>query len=143
MPISPPAFLMCEAPASIPGAPQPMWIRPSTPRLSAPRPMTMRPLASGRSGWRISRTAIPPSSIGTSTDSRPKAPLTILVTATASQPCGSDQEPAAISSASAISSSASPSLRCAGCRPLAPSPTPRAIAPTPCAIPSQVPRTAR
>ncbi|MBC3844171.1 hypothetical protein GXW82_40355 [Streptacidiphilus sp. 4-A2] len=79
--------------------------------LSALRPMTIRPLASGRSGWRISRSATPARSIGTTTDSLPNAPFTTLVTPTPSQPCGSDQEPAATSSARAISSSASPSLR--------------------------------
>ena len=63
-----------------PGAPQAMWTCPSTPMTSADRPMTIRPLASGFSGCRISRTAMAPSSIGTSRSSRPKAPVTSIST---------------------------------------------------------------
>ncbi len=92
---------MACVPSLRPGAPQAMWTRPSTPMTSADRPMTIRPLASGFSGWRISRTATAPSSIGTSRSSRPKAPVTSISTRSPTGPRRLDQVPAATMSASA------------------------------------------
>lgn len=142
-PMIPPAARIREAPLPIMGAPQPMCTRPRTPTSSALRPIMIRPLASGSSGWRQSRTAIPASRNGTSTSSRPNSPDTTAVAASPSQPCGLNQVPAAVTSASANSSRPSPSLRWAGWRFLAPSPKPRKIAAMLFATPSQTARTAR
>ena len=120
-----------------------MWTWPSTPMTSADRPMTIRPLASGFSGCRIRRTAMAPSSIGTSRSSRPKAPVTSISTRSPTGPRRLDQVPAATTSARPSSSSARPSLRCAGSSPFAPRPMPRNMAPTACASPSQRARASR
>ncbi len=105
--------------------------------------MTMRPLASGFSGWRISRAAMAPSSIGTTRSRRPNAPVISISTRSPTGPRRSDQVPAAMISAMPSSSRARPSLRCAGSRFFAPRPTPRNIAPTACARPSHSARTSR
>ncbi len=127
-PRMPPAALIREAPLPITGAPQPMWTRPRTPTSSVVSPIMIRPLASGRSGWRQIRIAIPASRNGTSTSSRPNSPDTTAVAASFSQPFSLNQVPAAVASASANSSRPTPSLRWAGSRFLAPWPKPRKIA---------------
>ncbi len=142
-PTSPPAFCMAVVPSSRPGAPQAMCTRPSTPMTSADRPMPIRPLASGWSGWRMKRTAITPRMIGTSRSSRPKAPVISMVTRSPTGPLRFDQVPAATISARASSSSATPSLRWAGSRFLAPWPIPRKTAPTAWAQPSHRARSSR
>ncbi len=121
----------------LPGAPQPMWTSPSTPTSRAESPITIRPLASGFSGWRISRTAMTASSIGTSRSSLPNAPVTSISTRSPTGPWRLDQVPAATISARPISSSASPSLRWAGSSAFPLRPMPRRSAPRVCARPSQ------
>ena len=110
-PMIPPAALIREAPLPIVGAPQPMWTSPRMPTSSVLSPITIRPLASGSSGWRQSRIAIPASRNGTSTSSRPNSPETTAVAAPFSQPSELNQVPAATTSASANSSRPIPSLR--------------------------------
>ncbi len=62
-----------------------MCSKPRTPRATAPQPITMRPLADARSGWRSVRHASAASSTGTTTAPEPTAPRT---TATIAAPIG-------------------------------------------------------
>ncbi|MFJ1733521.1 hypothetical protein [Streptomyces sp. NPDC088254] len=142
-PMRPPESLMACMPSLRAGAPHAMWTWPSTPMTSADRPMTMRPLASGCSGCRMSRTAMPANRIGASRSRRPKEPVTRISTRSPTGPRRSAQVPAATISATPSSSSATPSLRWAGSRFLAPVPIPRNTAPTACARPNHRARTSR
>ncbi len=114
-----------------------MWIRPSTPKVSAAQPITWRPGGPLRSGWRSVRQATASSSTGTAQPSTPTEPATTVRTPPATSPGRSHQTAAATTTASPTKASPTPSRRCSGARSRAVEPMLRASAPSRCATPSQ------
>src|SRR5918994_4253967 len=125
------------------GLPLAMCTMPSRPKLNAAQPITWRPTGPLETGSRMTRQAASSTRNGTNQPTFPTVPATTVRTNSITPPGTSNQTPAATTRARPQSRSPIPSRRCSGSISLAPPTTPRATAPTPCAIPSQIAASAR
>src|SRR5690625_983670 len=116
---------------------------PVTASTASASPILTRPLSWRRSGCRMSRTARTTRTTGTSTASTPTAPAVTAWITLPAAPERPNHSRAAMTTARASRSRATPSLRSAGSSPRASLPIRRSVPPIRWAIPSHSPRSIR
>ncbi len=139
----PPASRIASAPSGGDGRPADRWTSPAAENVSAVTPMPMRLLDAWSSGARSRRRPSSRNAIGSANATRPSVPAATAWMTSPATPCRPHHSRAATTMASAMKAKPMPSRRCSGSSSRAELPMRRTVPPATCAIPIQVPRTAR
>ena len=139
----PPASRIASAPSGGEGRPADRWTSPAAENVSAVTPMPMRLLDAWSSGARSRRSPSSRNAIGSANATRPSVPAATAWMTSPATPCRPHHSRAATMMASAMKANPMPSRRCSGSSSRAELPMRRTVPPATCAIPIQVPRTAR